>query len=178
MNKVHWKTTHGACGRRVNGKRIGVWPEYRIWCMMKARCLNLNNNNFKDYAGRGIVICPEWRDDFCSFINDMGRRPAPNLTLERTDNNGNYEPSNCRWATRAEQTNTRRITAIESDNRRMICEWYRSAEFTRHDIASQFGITISRVHQVLRENGIKSIRYPLKSKPRQAFTRGNCGHKD
>lgn len=77
-------------------------PEYFCWNSMKQRCLNLKSPAFKDYGGRGIIICDRWVKSFESFLADMGPRP-PDHSLDRTDPNGNYEPSNCKWATQHEQ---------------------------------------------------------------------------
>lgn len=80
--------------------------EYRSWQAMRSRCLQPSCDGYKDYGGRGITICKQW-DDFKVFLHDMGSRP-PNTTLDRKNNDGNYEPSNCRWATPKEQANNTR----------------------------------------------------------------------
>ena len=90
-------------------------PEYRAWSDMKQRCNNPNNRCYQYYGARGITYDPRW-ESFDAFIEDMGFRPSPQHTLDRTDCNGNYELSNCRWVTQSENLSNRRLFFIRKSS--------------------------------------------------------------
>lgn len=90
-----------------------VTPEYRAWADMKTRCLKVNHKQYKDWGGRGITIYEPWIKSFQSFLDHIGLKPEPKhlYSLDRIDNNGNYEPGNVRWATKEQQFSNRRHKA-------------------------------------------------------------------
>ena len=103
----NWKLAHPAHVRLSNVKTNGDrTPTYVSWYNMKSRCNNPNANDYKYWGGRGISVCLRW-ESFANFLDDMGERPE-GLTLDRVDNDGDYEPGNCRWATWKEQRANRR----------------------------------------------------------------------
>lgn len=111
-------TRHGGCrdGRATR--------EYTTWAGMNQRCYDPKTKAYHRYGGRGITVCDRWRNSFEAFLEDMGKKPA-GMSIDRIDNNGNYEPGNCRWATQREQTRNQRTNRWVTVNgeTRVLVEW-------------------------------------------------------
>jgi hypothetical protein len=133
--------SHGAS---CNGKET---REYKSWQKAKERCYNINSPKYKNYGGRGISMCAAWKNNFAQFLKDMGSRPN-GLTLERINVDGNYEPSNCRWASKAEQslnkTNSRFLT--HNGKTQNLCLW-----------AKELKIDVRLLHSKLKKKSLPEI---------------------
>lgn len=121
LDRISANTTHGEC---VGGKPSA---EMSTWGAMKQRCSDPKRRDFANYGGRGIRVCDEWAQSFEAFLGDMGRRPSGRHSIDRIDNDGDYEPGNCRWATRQEQgRNTRATRKIVIDEEsHCLTDWLR-----------------------------------------------------
>lgn len=133
---AHNRFRHGMTGTKT----------YKSWTGMIERCENPENKNYKNWGARGIRVCKEWRESFERFYDDMGERPD-GLTIERVDVNGDYEPKNCKWASRAEQTRNRRYCKLDADKAERIRE-KRSNGMTFRQLSDEFGISSSHAKRV------------------------------
>ena len=140
--KVHGNTKHGHSPR--NGKLSST---YVSWFGMKARCQNPNKSQFKYWGARGVKVCDRWQD-FANFLADMGERPE-GTTLDRIDNNGNYEPGNCRWVTLKEQRRNRRDQKNQKLFIAMNEQGTMIASNNQHEFARQHGLDQGNIAKCL-----------------------------
>lgn len=110
-------------GHAVQGP--GRSPEFNTWKRLRQRCMNPKCKDWRNYGGRGIEICDQWKNDFARFYADMGPRPSSAHSIDRINNDGPYSPENCRWATRQEQNKNRRdsIYVEHAGKRLMLADW-------------------------------------------------------
>lgn len=130
------KIKHGGARR---GKHS---VEYSTWRAIKARCTNPNTKSYSNYGGRGIKMCGRWLNSFSNFLEDMGERPSKYHSIDRIENDGNYEPSNCRWATKKEQSRNTRVNTYLTFKGETKC---------LTDWAEEYGITPGALSQRLNK---------------------------
>jgi hypothetical protein len=128
------KTVHG----EGNGAKRS--PEYHSWRSMKDRCYLPTHEAYHRYGGRGVVVCDRWRNSFEEFLKDMGRRPSKMYTLDHIDNNGDYEPFNCRWATLIEQNSNKVNNHMITFNRetKTMSQWARDIGIRPGTLSERF----------------------------------------
>lgn len=130
------KLQHGSC------RRGRATAEFRTWVSMKRRCLNESDSAYARYGGRGIKVCDRWLESFATFLSDMGNKPSPIHSIERNDNDGTYEPSNCRWATKIEQCNNRSTNRFLEMNgrRKTVAQWSRETGTKQCNIINRLNL--------------------------------------
>lgn len=142
--------------KRITNLRHGMSgsAEYNAWASMIDRCYRENSHNYQRYGARGIAVCDEWRGSFEAFIRDMGCRPSSNHSLDRIDNDGDYEPANCRWATPKQQQANRRVTrtVVYGGREVPISELERKAGLARGVMAARLDLGWS-VERAMSEPG-------------------------
>lgn len=120
-------------------------PEYKSYRKMIERCYYKKQSSYSYYGGRGIKVCERWLMSFDNFFKDMGLKPSNNHSLDRLDVNGNYEPSNCRWATKKEQSN---------NTRRNVIYEYNGKSMTQSQWAEHLGISHEKISRHISENNV------------------------
>lgn len=130
-------TTHGHAG-------AGGSLSYESWTSAKSRCSNPNVRAYPHYGGRGIQMCDRWKNSFHAFLQDMGERPSKDMTLERINNDGNYEPGNCVWASVQQQRRNTRCTRMIEFQGEVKC---------LSDWAAAYGLSILTLHSRLGKLG-------------------------
>lgn len=139
-------------------------PLYVVWRGMKDRCGRKGNKAYKHYGGRGVKVCERWRNDFWAFVEDMGERPE-GASLDRIDNNGDYEPGNVRWASQKEQCRNRRDNSFYT---------YRGETKCLSEWSEELGMTSSVISYRLKTRGdvrgdwsLRGERHPLSKLTKQ-----------
>jgi predicted XRE-type DNA-binding protein len=132
-------------------------PEYMTWRSMINRCTNPEHKNYKHYGGRGIKICHRWRTSFINFYSDMGSKPFDSAQIDRIDNDGDYEPGNCRWVSCAENNRKSSRIVLSLKIAREIRNKIKSNNISQRQIATEYGTdqsTVSRIitNRIWREN--------------------------
>ncbi len=124
-------------------------PEYNVWIKMKARCRNIKDKRFDRYGGRGIKVCDRWEYNFDVFYEDMGPRPFPKAQIDRKDNDGNYEPGNCKWTTQLNNARNKsniKLTYKKAENIRKL---YNTNYVSQRELAVSFGVSHKTIFNVL-----------------------------
>jgi len=119
-------------------------PEFSVWVAMKQRCRDPKHDNFKSYGGRGVVVCDRWMS-FSNFLADMGPKPTPKHQIDRIDNDGNYEPSNCQWVTCVENQRKRTCVKLSMEKARAIRYQHHFGMVTVTELARDYGVAAGTI---------------------------------
>lgn len=124
--------------------------EYQSWHGMKSRCYCEGHVSYSRYGGRGIKVCDEWKTSFMAFYKDMGPKPFINAQIDRIDNDGNYEPNNCRWATPLENARNKDCLKLNIAKVKTIKKMLKE-DFKHMDIAKKYNISPSTIYDIYKQ---------------------------
>lgn len=149
--------------QRIHG--MSGTPEYLTWLRMKQRCYDENSTRYEDWGGRGIKVCDHWRHSFENFFSDMGKKPSPEHSLDRIDNDKGYSPENCRWASPKEQSrNSRRNRYLTHNGMTLrLGEWVKQTGLNRTTITQRidscgWSVEEALTTPVLRRKGKSNVK--------------------
>lgn len=131
---------------------------YQTWFAMKQRCYDKNQKHFNRYGGRGIVVCDRWKNSFSAFYKDMGKRPFKKAQIDRINNDGNYEPSNCRWVTNAENCRNQIRTVMNWFTARSLRRLYKMHKYTNIELAKIYKMPLGSVGNIVYNSTWKEIQ--------------------
>ena len=160
----HKKSCGCKRGLSNNTHNLSKHPLYRKWSGMITRVTNNKEEKWHRYGGRGITICDEWRNDFKAFYDwSIKNGWKKGLTIDRINNDGNYEPSNCQWITMRENTIKDMIKFNPSEKQKQdICTLYKENHITVTEICKMYGTHKKRISDILKENNIKIVHRRMK----------------
>lgn len=152
--------------RHGHASRSGRTAEWLSWHAMRRRCDDARSPAFRDYGGRGITVCERWRS-FEAFLADMGRRPSAAHSIDRINNDGNYEPGNCRWATQTEQSRNQRSNRMSTHNGQTKCtaEWAEASGIAYSTLKSRLlrGMSIEDAVSLSADRNDRRRKYTIGS---------------
>lgn len=123
--------------------------EYNSWAAMIQRCTNKNTNEYKNYGGRGITVCDRWKKSFIDFYKDMGEKPFPHAQIDRINNDGNYEPNNCRWVSPKTNNRNKRNTKITMVIAEEIRRKHKGGNIRIIELSKQYGLNSSNICNII-----------------------------
>lgn len=154
------------CGNCADTKH----PLYGIWRGIIARCTDTNSPSYKDYGGRGITICQEWKEEFLAFVEDMGPRPE-GYSVERKDNEGNYNKDNCKWATAQEQAYNKRELVAKLTDQDLVDIYHADRSLPSKLVADSYGVSAKTILNIrCKQHGRARMEAALKKLTPQPIT--------